>query len=65
MKTRRDYILGAASDLAADFMYYDRKEDEDLPRGEIEEAIKTGEVGEKEIVSVFAKACGFFVLTKG
>ena len=32
-------ILGCTEDLVSNFLYYDRKEDEDLPRGTIEEAI--------------------------
>jgi hypothetical protein len=59
MKARRQLILDTASDLAANFMYYDRKEDEELPRGGIEEAVKNGEITEKEIVIAFAKSCGF------
>lgn len=54
-KTRRRHILDKASDLAADFMYYDRKEDEDLPRGAIEEAIAAGEITVDEIVAEFRR----------
>ena len=41
------------SDLVADFLYYDRKEDEDLPRGEIEKAIKAEEITAHWIVLRF------------
>ncbi len=51
--TRRETILAAAEDLAGDFLYYSRKEDEDLPRGAIEEAIESGEVTVDEIISKF------------
>jgi hypothetical protein len=34
--SRRDLILGTIDDLVGDFLYYDRKGDEDLPRGAIE-----------------------------
>ena len=40
-------------DLVGEFMYYDRKEDEDLPRGAIEEAVKNKEVSVDEIVELF------------
>jgi len=53
MRTRREQILAVTSDLVAGFLYYDRKEDEDLPRGAIEEAIKAGEVSVDEIVKLF------------
>lgn len=55
MKTRRYYILAAVSDLVADLLYYDRKEDEDLPRGAINEAVAAGEITWDEIIAEFAK----------
>lgn len=51
--TRRDTILNIVDDLVSDFLYYDRKEDEDLPRGAIEEAVRAGEVTVDEIVEKF------------
>lgn len=51
--TTREIILATASDLVSNFMYYDRKEDEDLPRGAIEAAISSGEITVDDIVSVF------------
>lgn len=51
--TRRDWILASVADLASSFMYYDRKEDEDLPRGAIEEAVAAGEISTEEIVEEF------------
>lgn len=41
------------SDMVSNFLYYDRKEDEDLPRGAIEEAIEAGEISIREIVEAF------------
>ncbi len=49
----KDVILGVVSDLVSDFMYYDRKEDEDLPRGAIEKALATGALTVDEIVEKF------------
>lgn len=63
--TRKEIILITASDLAANFMFYDRKEDEDLGRGEIEDAIKSGEITEAEIVNAFSEGCGFKRKDKG
>lgn len=54
-KTRREYILGLIDDELADLLYYDRKEDEDLPRGSIEEAINDGEITVDEIMHVFGR----------
>lgn len=39
-------------DLVTDFLYYDRKEDEDLPLNTIEEVVKNGEITKEEIVNV-------------
>jgi hypothetical protein len=38
------------------FLYYDRGEDEDLPRGSIEAAIAAGEVTVDEITATFREA---------
>ena len=51
----KQLILDTVSDLVANFMYYDRKEDEDLPREQIEEAIASGEITVEEIVAKFEK----------
>lgn len=53
--SRKELVLSAASDAAKKFMYYDRKEDEELPRGEIEAALGNGEVTIDEIVKTFRK----------
>lgn len=50
---RRIQILMAAADQALDLVFYDRKEDEDLPRGSIEDAVESGVVGTGEIVAAF------------
>lgn len=49
----KQVILDTVSDLVADFYYYDRKEDEELPRGAIEAAIISGEITVDEIVEHF------------
>lgn len=56
MKTRRQKILDRADDLAGNFLYYDRKEDEELPPKSVEEAVKAGEVTVDEIVGAFREA---------
>ena len=50
---RRDVILTTIQDLVSNFLYYDRKEDDSLRVGEIEEAIQNGEITEAEIVQAF------------
>lgn len=54
MVDKREIILNAIEDSVSDLLYYDRKEDEDLRVGEIEEAVHTGVVNGREIVELFA-----------
>ncbi len=51
--TRKETIEAVVKDLVSAFLYYDRKEDEDLPKGQIQEAIKNGEISMDEIVELF------------
>lgn len=51
--TRRDLILASAADAALNLVVYDRKEDEDLPRGAIEDAVESGVVSVGQIVAAF------------
>jgi len=46
-------IEATIKDLVADFLYYDRKEDESLPMGEIEKEIENGNLSVSDIVNVF------------
>jgi hypothetical protein len=55
MSTRREKIFNAVSDLVGRFVYYDRKEDEELPRGSVEAALANGEITVTEIVNAFDK----------
>ena len=57
-RNRRESILNAISAAVSDFLYYDRKEDEDLPRGAIEEAVAAGEITIDEIVAKFKEYLG-------
>lgn len=40
----REKILDVLTDMISDLMYYDRKEDRELPVGAIEQAITAGEI---------------------
>ncbi len=51
--SQKELIFNAVDDLVSDFLYYDRKEDEDLPLETIEKAIRSGEITTKEIVEKF------------
>jgi hypothetical protein len=47
-------ILDTVRDLVGDFLYYDRKEDEQLPRGAIQQAVRDGDISEDTIIAEFA-----------
>lgn len=51
----KEIIFNTVEDLVSNFVYYDRKEDEDLSANELTMAIKSGEVTIEEIVSKFEK----------
>lgn len=51
--TKKELILKAVGELVSDFIYYDRKMDINLPKGEIEKSIKSGEITIDEIVESF------------
>lgn len=52
-RSRRDVILGSIGDTVGNWIYYDRKEDEDLPRDAIQEAVEEGEITVEEILDTF------------
>lgn len=54
--SRKQTILNTVDDAVSNLLYYDRKEDEKLPRGAIEEALKAGEITVEEMVSKFESA---------
>lgn len=56
MTKRREVILTRASDLMGAFLFYDRKEDDELAVGEIEAAIAADEITVDEIIEVFWKS---------
>ena len=49
----KQLILNTVADLCSNFLFYDRKEDEELPRGAIQSAITNGEITVDEIVATF------------
>jgi hypothetical protein len=49
-------ILDAIDDLCSNFLYYDRKEDEDLSSEQLEQAVKKGDITIEEMVEKF-KQC--------
>lgn len=49
----KDLIIANVNDLVSDFLYYDRKEDEDLSVEQLNAAIKSGEITIDEIADIF------------
>jgi len=57
-ETRRERIMATVTDCVTDLLFYDRKEDEELGVGQIEEAVQAGEITKKEIVAEFSRCLG-------
>lgn len=53
-KSTRQDVLKRVKDLVGALMYYDRKEDETLPRGSIEKLVEKGEICAQEIIDEFS-----------
>lgn len=51
--TQKEYILATVQDLCANFLYYDRKEDDDLSTEDLEDAVKNGIITIDEMVEEF------------
>lgn len=48
-------ILATISDLCSNFLYYDRKDDEDLTMEQLNEAVASGEITIDEMVDAFRR----------
>lgn len=48
-----EIILNTVDDLCSKFLYYDRKEDEELSFEQLNQAVKTGNISIEEIVDRF------------
>ena len=51
----KQIILNIIGDLCKDFVYYDRKNDEDLTSEQLNDAVRSGEITIDEMVSAFRK----------
>ena len=51
----KQIILDTIQDLCSNFLYYDRKGDEELSAEQLNEAVMSGEITIDEIVSEFKK----------
>lgn len=51
----KQQILNTISDLCSDFLYYNRKEDEDLSMEQLNQAVNSGEITIDEMVNEFRK----------
>jgi hypothetical protein len=50
----KNAILNTLDDTVSRFTCYDRKEDEEMPRGAIERAVRTGLITVDEMIDKFA-----------
>lgn len=51
----KQLIIDTISDLCGNFLYYDRKEDEELSVEDLNNAVKSGEITIDEMVAEFRK----------
>jgi len=51
----KQQILNTISDLCSDFLYYDRKGDEELSVEQLNEAVESGKITIDEMVEEFRK----------
>lgn len=51
----KQIILDTIGDLCSDFVFYDRKEDEELSIEQLKEAVNSGEITIDEMVAEFRK----------
>ena len=54
MEDKREMIMATAKDLVRDFLYYARKEDEELAVGEIQKAVKDKVITKDDIIKAFS-----------
>lgn len=55
MANKKQIILDVISDLCSCFLFYDRKEDEQLSAKQLENAVKRGDITIDEMVAEFRK----------
>ena len=51
----KEIILNTISDLCSNFLFYDRKEDEELSEEQLNEAVEFGTITVDEMVAEFRK----------
>lgn len=51
----KEIILDTIAALCSDFLYYDRRDDEELSHEQLEKAVKSGEITINEMVAEFRK----------
>lgn len=56
LRTSRDHVLGMMGDVVSNLLYYDRKDDEELPRERIELLVEKGLLTSDQIVEAFRAA---------
>ena len=54
-RPRKQQVLDTIDDGVSRLLYYDRKEDEDLPVGAIDEMVQNGEITIDEMVEKFSE----------
>ena len=53
MEDKKELLKNALTDLVSKFLYYDRKEDEELTIEDVENLINTELISKQELISLF------------
>ena len=53
MEDKKELLKNALTDLVSKFLYYDRKEDEELTIEDVENLIDTESISKQELINLF------------
>ena len=53
MEDKKELLKNALTDLVSNFLYYDRKEDEELTIEDVENLIDTESISKQELINLF------------
>lgn len=54
--SKKELALGTIDDMVADYAHYDRRNDDELSKANLNHLIESGELTKKEIIDRFTKA---------
>lgn len=64
MSTKKEIAISVIEDLVINLFYYDRKEDEELEVGDLEDLIESGDLTVDQIVETFKNNLNNYIQNK-